>query len=261
MARALPRRRALHLQCEAFFGGARNLRGATQKDCNTMNLLALETSTRMGSIALLSDGRLVSEFQTGIRPSYSELLLPLIEQVLTTAGMTMGDIDLLAVAQGPGSFTALRIGMSVMIGLSLAARRKIVPVPSLDGLAYNACGCSHLICPMLDARRGELYYAFYRDDGRGRLRRLTPYCVAPPERILAALNETVLLLGDGAGLYRDRFAGALGERAIIAPAHLQHPRAAAIGVLALERMSDAPHDASQQAIMPLYVRPPDADAK
>lgn len=226
-----------------------------------MNLLALETSTRMGSIALLSDGRLLSEFQTGIRPSYSEMLLPLIEQVLHTAGMAIRDIDLFAVARGPGSFTALRIGMSVMIGLAIAARKKIVSVPSLDGLAYNAYGSGHLICPMLDARRGELYYACYRFAERGRLQRVTPYGVAPPERILADIDETVVLLGDGIALYGDRFADALGERACVAPIHLHYPRAAAIGALALQRLNDAPHDAAQEAIMPLYVRPPDAEAK
>jgi tRNA threonylcarbamoyladenosine biosynthesis protein TsaB len=226
-----------------------------------MNLLAIETSTRMGSIALLSEGSLLTEFQTGIRPSYSELLLPLIEQVLHTAGMSIRDIDLFAVAQGPGSFTALRIGMSVVIGLAIATHKKIVTVPSLDGLAYNACGSSHLICPMLDARRGELYYAFYRFDERGRLQRVTPYSVAPPERILAEIDETVVLLGDGIAAYGNRFADALGERACVAPAHLQYPRAAAIGALALQCLSDAHDDAAQESIMPLYVRPPDAEAK
>jgi tRNA threonylcarbamoyladenosine biosynthesis protein TsaB len=226
-----------------------------------MNLLALETSTRMGSIALLTDGRLIAEFQTGIRPSYSEMLLPLIEQVLHTAGMDIRDIDLLAVAQGPGSFTALRIGMSVVIGLAIATHKKIVSVPSLDGLAYNAYGSSHLICPMLDARRGELYYACYRFAGRGRLQRLTPYGVAPPERILSEIDETVVLLGDGVALYGDRFVDALGERARVAPAHLQYPRAAAIGALALQRLNDAHDEAAQELIMPLYVRAPDAEAK
>jgi len=236
-------------------------RGAAAKDMTGMNLLALETSTRMGSIALLSDGRLLSEFQTGIRPSYSEMLLPLIEQVLHTAGMAIRDIDLFAVARGPGSFTALRIGMSVMIGLAIATRKKIVSVPSLDGLAYNAYGSSHLICPMLDARRGELYYAFYRFAERGRLQRVTPYGVAPPERILADIDETVVLLGDGIALYGDRFADALGERACVAPLHLHYPRAAAIGALALQRLNEVWHDAAQEAIMPLYVRPPDAEVK
>jgi tRNA threonylcarbamoyladenosine biosynthesis protein TsaB len=215
----------------------------------------------MGSIALLSDGRLISEFQTGIRPSYSEMLLPLIEQVLHTAGMAMRDIDLLAVSQGPGSFTALRIGMSVVIGLAIATHKKIVSVPSLDGLAYNAYGSSHLICPMLDARRGELYYACYRFVERGRLQRVTPYGVGPPERILADIDETVVLLGDGIAAYGDRFVDALGERARIAPAHLQYPRAAAIGALALQRLSETHDDVAQESIIPLYVRAPDAEAK
>lgn len=251
----------MHLQCEALYHGAMSSRGAAPKDLNGMNLLALETSTRMGSIALLSDGRLLSECQTGISPSYSEMLLPLVDQVLHTAGMTIRDIDLLAVAQGPGSFTALRIGMSVVIGLAIATHKKIVSVPSLDGLAYNAYGSSHLICPMLDARRGELYYACYRFAGQGRLQRVTPYGVAPPERILADIDETVVLLGDGIAAHGDRFVDALGERARVAPAHLRYPRAAAIGALALQHLSDTRGDAAQDTITPLYVRAPDAEAK
>jgi tRNA threonylcarbamoyladenosine biosynthesis protein TsaB len=226
-----------------------------------MILLALETSTRMGSIALLSDGTLLSEYQTGIRPTYSEMLLPLIEQVLHTSGIATGEIDVFAVAQGPGSFTALRIGMSVIMGLSIATNRKIVSVPSLDGLAYNACCSSHLVCPMLDARRGEVYYAFYRHDERGRLQRITPYRVAAPERIMSEIDETVVLLGDGSAMYRDRFINGLGERAWIAPGHLHYPRASAIGAIALQRLSDCPDDAAHDTILPLYVRPPDAEAK
>jgi tRNA threonylcarbamoyladenosine biosynthesis protein TsaB len=226
-----------------------------------MNLLALETSTQMGSIALLSDGRLISEFQTGIRPSYSEMLLPLIDQVLHAAGMEINAIDLFAVAQGPGSFTAVRIGMSIMMGLAIAREKKIISVPSLDGLAYNAYGSSHLICPMLDARRGELYYALYRFAEPGSMQRITPYAVAPPEGILREIDETVMLLGDGIALYRDRFVKALGERACVAPAHLQYPRAAAIGAIALQRLSDFHDDATQESLVPLYVRSPDAEAK
>jgi tRNA threonylcarbamoyladenosine biosynthesis protein TsaB len=134
-------------------------------------------------------------------------------------------------------------------------------VPSLDGLAYNAYGSSHLICPMLDARRGELYYACYRFVERGRLQRVTPYGVGPPERILADIDETVVLLGDGIAAYGDRFVDTLGDRACIAPAHLQYPRAAAIGALALQRLSETHDDVAQESIIPLYVRAPDAEAK
>jgi tRNA threonylcarbamoyladenosine biosynthesis protein TsaB len=226
-----------------------------------MNLLALETSTRMGSIALLSDGRLISEYQTGIRPNYSEMLLPLIEQVVSTSDTSIEEIDMFAVAQGPGSFTALRIGISVILGLSIATDKKIVPVPSLDGLAYNAYCSNHLICPMLDARRGEIYYAFYRFEDRGRLQRITPYRVASPDRVISEIDETVVLLGDGIAMYRDRFVDSLGEKACIAPGHLHYPRASAIGAIAMQRMSDFPDAVAHETIVPLYVRPADAEAK
>ncbi len=151
-----------------------------------MMLLALETSTRMGSIALLSEGGLIAEYQLGVMPSYSEMLLPVIDRVLHDSGITMKAIDIFAVAQGPGSFTALRMGMSVILGLSIATQKNIIPVPSLDGLAYNAGACDHVICPMLDARRGEVYYALYHRDSGRQLKRITPYRVAAPERVLQA---------------------------------------------------------------------------
>jgi tRNA threonylcarbamoyladenosine biosynthesis protein TsaB len=189
------------------------------------------------------------------------MLLPLIDRVLLDSGITMKAIDIFAVAQGPGSFTALRMGMSVTLGLSIAAQKNIIPIPSLDGLAYNAGACEQLICPMLDARRGEVYYALYHRDSGHTLKRLTPYCVASPERILQAIEGKAVLLGDGFMLYRDLFMTALQERAVVAPEHLHYPRASAIGALAMQRFREHPPEALFQGVMPLYVRPPDAGAK
>lgn len=226
-----------------------------------MKLLALETSTRMGSIALFSDGVLLAEYQTGIRATYSEMLLPLIDLVLRTADCTIEEMDMFAVARGPGSFTALRIGMSVMAGLSIATAKPIIPVPTLDGLAYNVYGSRHLICPLLDGRRGELYYAFYKWDDAGTLRRLSPYRVAAPGSVIAEISEPVILLGDGITLYADLFVNALQERAVIPPPHLHYPRASAIGALAMQRMSDDPGAAVLGSVAPLYLRSPDAGLK
>jgi len=226
-----------------------------------MMVLALETSTRMGSIALLSEGGLIAEYQLGVITSYSEMLLPVIDRFLHDSGITMKAIDIFAVAQGPGSFTALRMGMSVILGLSIATQKNIIPVPSLDGLAYNAGACDHVICPMLDARRGEVYYALYHRDSGRRLKRITPYRVAAPERVLQSIEDKAVLLGDGFMLYRDLFVTALQERAVIAPEHLHYPRASAIGALAMQQFREQPHEGLYQGVMPLYVRPPDAQAK
>lgn len=226
-----------------------------------MKLLALETSTRTGSIALFSDGALVSEYLTGIRATYSEMLLPLIDQVLRTAGITIEEIDHFAIAQGPGSFTALRIGMSVLVGLSIATDKPVITIPTLDGLACNVYGSRHLICPLIDGRRGEVYYAFYKWDDLGKLRRLSPYRVAAPGKVIAEINETAVLLGDGIALYADHFLSALHERALIPPAHLHYPRASAIGSLAMQRLKDDPPAAVHETVAPLYLRPPDAVVK
>lgn len=225
-----------------------------------MNLLALETSTLMGSLALVADGRLVSEYQTLLRQTYSEMLIPLIDHVLRTAGVSIEEIDTFAVAQGPGSFTALRIGMSVIMGLALATRKQIVSVPSLDGLAYNVNSSSHVICPLLDARRGEVYGALYRAAGDAHLERLTPYTVTRPDKLIRGISGQVVFLGDGAALYKDLLRQELKENALFAPLHLSHPRASSIAVLALQRLS-APGSAGSEHIAPLYVRPFDAETK
>jgi len=225
-----------------------------------MKLLALETSTLMGSIALVSDGKLISEYQTGIMQTYSELLLPLIDQVLRASGVTIEEIDTFAVAQGPGSFTALRIGMSVIMGLALARHKQVVPVPSLDGLAYNVCCSRHLMCPLLDARKGEVYGALYKGSADTMLQRLTPYMVTRPDKLIEDITETVVFLGDGTTLYKDLLVDKLQEKALFAPLHLSHPRASAIAALALQKMSGHVSSATEN-IAPLYVRHPDAEAK
>lgn len=225
-----------------------------------MILLALETSTLMGSIALVADGKLIAENHTGIRQTYSELLLPLIDQLLRTSGISIEEIDAFAVAQGPGSFTALRIGMSVTMGLARAANKQLIPVPSLDGLAYNICCSKHLLCPLLDARRGEVYTALYDSRAGGGVQRLTPYRVIRPDKLMEDITETVVFLGDGAVLYRELLVERLQERALFAPLHLIYPRASAIAALAWQRLIGGAM-AKDDAVSPLYVRTPDAEIR
>ena len=127
-----------------------------------MKLLSLETSTKMGSIAITDNTQLLGEFQIAINDSFSEMLLPTIDFVLKSTKTSIHDVDAFALAQGPGSFTSLRIGMSVVKGLALKNKAPIIPIPTLDGLAHNLANCSLLLCPLIDARKGEVYTAFYK---------------------------------------------------------------------------------------------------
>jgi len=224
-----------------------------------MKVLALETSTMIGSIALSTDTELLAEYQIGIKSSYSDMLLPAIEHVLHTTNTPIQDIDAFAIAQGPGSFTALRIGMSVVKGLSLASSKPVIAVSSLDGLAHNMFASHYLICPLLDARRHEVYTAFYKKAGDA-LKRLTPDRALRPEKLMEEIHEDVVFLGDGAERYRHLIAHSLQGKALFAPLPLNYPRAATIAQLAFQK---GIHDTFSEieSVTPLYGRPPEAEIK
>lgn len=224
-----------------------------------MKLLALETSTMIGSIALSTPTELLAELQLGIKTSYSDILLPAIDHVLHITRTPLHDIDAFAIAQGPGSFTALRIGMSVMKGLSVATNKPLIPVSSLDGLAHNMFASHYLICPLLDARRHEVYTAFYKKTGNG-LQRLSPDRALRPEKLLEEIHEDVVFLGDGSERYRELIANALQEKAHFAPLPLNYPRAATIAQLAFKHDMHVPFSETG-SLIPLYGRPPEAEIK
>jgi len=224
-----------------------------------MKVLALETSTMIGSIALSTPTELLAEYQLGIKTSYSDMLLPAIEHVLHTTNTPLQEIDAFAIAQGPGSFTALRIGMSVVKGLALATKKPVIPVSTLDGLAQNMFASNYLICPLLDARRHEVYSAYYKKEGDV-LKRLSPDRALRPKKLLEEIHEDVIFLGDGSERYRDLIGSALQGKALFAPLHLNHPRASIIAQLAFQK---GMHVASPEtdALTPLYGRPPEAEIK
>ena len=167
-----------------------------------MKILAVETSTLVGSIALIEDGQLLTEHQIEIKTTYSDSLFPLIDRALQNVSISIHEIDGYATAIGPGSFTALRIGLSVIKGLALAAGKPMVGIPSLDGLANNLCFNDLMICPILNARRGEVYTAFYKRGNGHVLKKLTPDRVVNPQILLNEIGGEIIFLGDGIKLYR-----------------------------------------------------------
>ena len=225
-----------------------------------MKLLAIETSTMMSSIALIDENKLLAEYQIEIKSTYSDALLPLIEQILKSVKVSIKEVDAFALAQGPGSFTALRIGISVIKGLALATNKPLIAIPSLDGLAHNMCFTKLLICPLLDARKDEVYTAFYKRENIHVLKKLTPDRVIVPEELLDEIREDVVFLGGGSDLYRDLIARKLKEKVLFAPLHLKYPRASTIAHLALEKLKNN-EVMNIESISPIYVRAPEAEIK
>ena len=225
-----------------------------------MKLLAIETSTMIGSVALTDDNELLAEYQIGIRATYSDILFPAIDHILKSANVSIQEVDAFALAQGPGSFTALRIGISVIKGLALANNKPVIAIPSLDALAHNMCFSDILICPLIDARRDEVYTAFYKRGDGHTLKKLTPDRAIVPEIVLDEIREEVVFLGDGTDLYKDLIVRKLKEKVLFSPLHLKYPRASAIAQLAFKKLNL--NEVSDIEVMtPLYVRPPEAETK
>lgn len=202
-----------------------------------MKILAVETSTLTGGVALLEDDRLKGEVTLSVSVQHSERLMPAIDQLLKDAGETLQMIDLFAVSAGPGSFTGLRVGIAAVQGLSFATGKRVVPVSTLKALAINAVLFRGTVVPVLDARRGEFYAAAYRSGG-------VPGTLPEPlmdeqavslESLLdqvGKLPRPFLFLGEGALAVRETLAEWAGEGGIVAPPLLSQPRAASVGFLA-----------------------------
>jgi tRNA threonylcarbamoyladenosine biosynthesis protein TsaB len=221
----------------------------------------VETSTLSGAAALVEGDTVVAEYRLNVAITHSERLLPAIDHVLATAGLRPADVDAFAVAIGPGSFTGLRIGLATMKSLAFVAGKPLCGVPTLDALAWSLPFAAYPVCPVLDARKGEVYTALYRTDG-GRLERLWEYRALAPEALAAALEREhggpVVFLGDGVATYAAVLRERLGEAARFAPPAQRLPSAVTVAELAragLERGETA----DPATLVPLYLRPSEAE--
>ena len=222
-----------------------------------MKILSIETSTRVGSVAIIEDKHLIAEYILNVVSTHSERLLPSIDQILKDSQLTVRDIEGFAVSLGPGSFTGLRIGISTVKGLALAAEKGVVGVPTLDVLAHNLMFTRLLVCPLLDARKGEVYTALYQGDGSGRLEKLTPDLAIKPEELLTRIKEPVIFLGDGVEAYRDKLRSGQ-DNCFFAPVYLHQPRASVLAKLGLEKFKQG-HMFKEEEIQPLYCRLAEAE--
>ena len=182
-----------------------------------MKVLAIETATLAGSAAVVDDELgLTGEVRVDVRIAHAERLMPSIQWLMDSSRTSIKDIDAFAVSIGPGSFTGLRIGLSTAKGLSYAAKKPLVPVRTLDAFARTLPYCSHLICPMFDARRNQVYAAFYKWED-GRCVKIMPEIAIGPEELLKMIKEPVVILGDGAKTYRELIMATLKHNALFAP--------------------------------------------
>jgi tRNA threonylcarbamoyladenosine biosynthesis protein TsaB len=221
-------------------------------------ILALETATMCGSIAIVADGHCVAELSLQNKETHSRRLLAGVDWLFGETSLDWQAIDAIAVSQGPGSFTGLRIALSTAKGLAMASDRKLLGVGTLDGLAAQMFGARQLICPVLDARKKEVYCGMYRCNDQGLPLLQGEYLVLRPEELCGRINEPVLLIGDGTITYGDVFTEQLGDLATMAPAASYYPRASTIGLLALDKYHNSEF-LDPATVEPIYIRPSEAE--
>ena len=217
-----------------------------------MKILAIDTASRSCSVAVCDDGSLQAEITDGSGETHSRHLMRMIARALEIAGDELQALDALAVNCGPGSFTGVRIGISTAKGLAAAAGVPLVGVSGLAALAWQAAPTPHEICPMLDARRREVYSGRYRVTG-GELICLAPDTVCAPEEALRQAARPCVLIGDGAIAYRSRLEAVLNDDLLMPPPFQHTIRAGAIALAARPRVDRAENDLTR--LVPKYLRP------
>ena len=202
-----------------------------------MKILGLDSSGMVAGVAIVEDGLLLAEYTTNYKKTHSQTLLPMLDELRNMIDLDINSIDAIAVAAGPGSFTGLRIGAATAKGLGLALDKPLVEVPTLEGLAYNLCGCTQLVCPLMDARRNQVYngiYEFVREGEQYVLHSVEPQCAADICEVIDKLNELgreVIFLGDGVPVYQKVIREKMQVPYSFAPASNNRQRAASVAAL------------------------------
>lgn len=230
-----------------------------------MKIVAIDTSCITSTVGILENGVVLAERMTNYKLSHSESIMPLVDGVFSSLKMDISDIDCIACAVGPGSFTGLRIGVATAKGLALATGKKIVPVPTLMALAYNIFDSRNIIASIIDARRGQVYFGFYRWEN-GVLTRLSDEGCMDLGLVVEKGMEIakthggvdVVFVGDGAILHRETLEEKDGV--LVAPLHLHACRGASVGALAFH-LIDTEKDIFDKAVEPLYMKKSQAEVE
>ena len=215
-----------------------------------MLILAFESSARAASAALLRDGKLISQYTQCSGLTHSRTLLPMGEDMLKNAELTLGDVDLIAVAHGPGSFTGIRIGVSMVKGLAWAGDKPCVGVSTLEAMAWHGLAAGGLVCPVMDARRSQVYNALFSlEDGRPvRLTEDRPISLEELAAELAASDWAPFLVGDGAELTY-RYLTEHGVDCTLAPENLRMQSAWGVAMAAMDK-----EPGNADSLLPVYLR-------
>ena len=227
-----------------------------------LKILAVEASGTVAGCALFADGCLTAEYSVQYKKKHSQSLVPMLDEMRNMLDLDLSTIDFIAVTSGPGSFTGLRIGAATVKGLGLALDKPVLPVPTVDSLACNLFGTDRVICPLMDARRQQVYTGIY--ENRDGLVVLRPQCVIAFAQIAEELNRLgreVIFLGDGMPVNEGAMRELMRVPYLLAPAHLNRQRAASTAVRAAQIYTEKGAEAlvSADDFRPEYLRIPQAE--
>lgn len=220
-----------------------------------MKILAIDSSGLVASVALLADGIVIGEYTNNNKKTHSQTLLPMIEAMLQMADTEVAELDAIAIASGPGSFTGLRIGAATAKGLAGALKIPIIPVPTLEALAYNFAGKGGIICPLMDARRRQVYYGVYYFEG-DKLQVCVPQAAAPIEEMIEKVNEQgkeVTFLGDGVPVFQADLETKVRIPYFLSTAQNSLQRAGSVAVLG-EKLWREKRSVKAEEFAPVYLR-------
>jgi tRNA threonylcarbamoyladenosine biosynthesis protein TsaB len=247
-----------------------------------MKILAIETSTMLGGIAIMDDlSGLIAEARINVKSTHSERLMTELDHLLKQTGLKISDFDIFAVSTGPGSFTGLRIGLSTVKGFSYSTGKPIVSVPTLEALAWNFPYCIYPVCTMLDARKREVYAALFKWEDEEGFIRLIDETSIKVDRLLEKIKErgdlpsplagegkgeggffskSIIFTGEGAILYRDKIIEAMGEKAVFASPEKMVPSPANVAYIGIKK-AEKGEFSEPVSLVPFYIRRSEAEIK
>lgn len=220
-----------------------------------MKILALDSSGLVASVAVVEDDILVAEYTMNYKKTHSQTLLPMLDEIARMIELDLETVDAIAVAAGPGSFTGLRIGSATAKGLGLALGKPLIGVPTVEALAYNLYDTPGFICPIMDARRNQVYTGIYEFENHG-MATVKPQLAIGVDDLVAELNDRgkeVIFLGDGVAVYRERILQNIQVPCSFAPVHLNKQRAGAVAALGAKYFAEGRMETAMEH-QPEYLR-------
>ena len=202
-----------------------------------MKIIAIDSSGLVASVAVATEESVIAEYSVNYKKTHSQTLLPMLDEIRSMTELDLKTVDAIAVASGPGSFTGLRIGSSTAKGLALALDKPIIEVPTVDALAMNMWGCPGIVCPIMDARRHQVYTGFFEFGEDDELVVIKERFAEDIETVVGMLNDigrSVTFLGDGVEVSKDAIKRCAGVPYRFAPPHLARQRAGSLAFLAIK---------------------------